>query len=58
MARPIILAVDDDASVLEAVVQDLRRKYGAEIPHPARRIGAGRAGYVRAAERAWGRRWR
>jgi len=28
MARPIILAVDDDASVLEAVVQDLRRKYG------------------------------
>ncbi|HEY6446337.1 MAG TPA: FAD-dependent oxidoreductase [Acidobacteriaceae bacterium] len=30
MARPIILAVDDDASVLEAVVQDLRRKYGQE----------------------------
>lgn len=28
MAKPIILAVDDDASVLEAVVQDLRRKYG------------------------------
>ncbi|MGB7137294.1 MAG: FAD-dependent oxidoreductase [Acidobacteriaceae bacterium] len=28
MARPIILAVDDDASVLEAVVQDLRRHYG------------------------------
>jgi len=28
MARPIILAVDDDASVLEAVVQDLRRNYG------------------------------
>ena len=25
MARPIILAVDDDISVLEAVVQDLRR---------------------------------
>jgi len=30
MARPILLAVDDDTSVLEAVVQDLRRHYGAE----------------------------
>jgi thioredoxin reductase (NADPH) len=30
MARPILLAVDDDVSVLEAVVQDLRREYGAE----------------------------
>jgi thioredoxin reductase (NADPH) len=29
MARPILLAVDDDANVLEAVVQDLRREYGA-----------------------------
>ena len=29
MARPILLAVDDDPSVLEAVVQDLRRHYGA-----------------------------
>ncbi|MGD0892195.1 MAG: FAD-dependent oxidoreductase [Terracidiphilus sp.] len=29
MARPILLAVDDDVSVLEAVVQDLRRYYGA-----------------------------
>ena len=28
MARPILLAVDDDPSVLEAVVQDLRRQYG------------------------------
>jgi len=28
MGKPVILAVDDDASVLEAVVQDLRRKYG------------------------------
>jgi thioredoxin reductase (NADPH) len=28
MARPIILAVDDDVNVLEAVVQDLRRQYG------------------------------
>ena len=28
MPKPIILAVDDDASVLEAVVQDLRRQYG------------------------------
>jgi thioredoxin reductase (NADPH) len=31
MARPILLAVDDDVSVLEAVVQDLRRKYGADF---------------------------
>lgn len=30
MARPILLAVDDDTSVLEAVVQDLRRKYAQE----------------------------
>ncbi len=29
MARPILLAVDDDVSVLEAVVQDLRRHYGS-----------------------------
>src|SRR5579863_3739006 len=29
MPRPILLAVDDDVSVLEAVVQDLRRQYGA-----------------------------
>ena len=29
MPRPILLAVDDDVSVLEAVVQDLRRQYGS-----------------------------
>ncbi len=29
MTRPNLLAVDDDVSVLEAVVQDLRRQYGA-----------------------------
>ncbi len=29
MAKPVILAVDDDISVLEMVVQDLRRQYGA-----------------------------
>jgi thioredoxin reductase (NADPH) len=28
MPKPILLAVDDDTSVLEAVVQDLRRQYG------------------------------
>jgi thioredoxin reductase (NADPH) len=28
MPRPILLAIDDDTSVLEAVVQDLRRHYG------------------------------
>lgn len=31
MARPILLAVDDDPAVLEAVVQDLRRHYGARF---------------------------
>src|SRR4051794_21832276 len=30
MARPILLAVDDDVNVLEAVVQDLRRNCGSE----------------------------
>src|SRR6201985_3402731 len=29
MDKPVILAVDDDVSVLEAVVQDLRRRYAA-----------------------------
>src|SRR5579863_3513990 len=29
MSRPILLAVDDDVGVLEAIVQDLRRQYGA-----------------------------
>jgi thioredoxin reductase (NADPH) len=29
MPRPILLAIDDDVSVLEAVVQDLRRQYGS-----------------------------
>lgn len=28
MSKPVLLAIDDDVSVLEAVVQDLRRKYG------------------------------
>ena len=28
MAKPILLVIDDDTSVLEAVVQDLRRHYG------------------------------
>ncbi len=28
MPKPILLAIDDDISVLEAVVQDLRRQYG------------------------------
>ncbi|HUZ04448.1 MAG TPA: FAD-dependent oxidoreductase [Acidobacteriaceae bacterium] len=31
MAKPILLAVDDDVSVLEALVQDLRRNYGARF---------------------------
>ena len=41
MARPIILAVDDDASVLEAVVQDLRRNYGQT--YRILRAGSGQA---------------
>ena len=28
MAKPVLLAIDDDVSVLETVVQDLRRNYG------------------------------
>jgi len=42
MARPILLAVDDDASVLEAVVQDLRRQYGAT--YRVMRAASGQAG--------------
>jgi thioredoxin reductase (NADPH) len=41
MGRPVILAVDDDISVLEAVVQDLRRKYGAD--YRILRAGSGQA---------------
>jgi thioredoxin reductase (NADPH) len=41
MAKPIILAVDDDASVLEAVVQDLRRHYGQN--YRILRAGSGQA---------------
>jgi thioredoxin reductase (NADPH) len=29
MAKPILLAIDDDSSVLDALVQDLRRHYGS-----------------------------
>jgi thioredoxin reductase (NADPH) len=41
MARPILLAVDDDIHVLEAVVQDLRRQYGAD--YRVVRAGGGQA---------------
>ena len=41
MPRPIILAVDDDASVLETVVQDLRRNYGEK--YRILRAGSGQA---------------
>lgn len=30
MGKPVMLAIDDDSIVLEAIVQDLRRKYGAQ----------------------------
>jgi len=41
MARPVLLAIDDDTSVLEAVVQDLRREYGAT--YRIMRAGSGQA---------------
>ena len=41
MNRPILLAVDDDINVLEAVVQDLRRQYGATCR--VLRAGSGQA---------------
>jgi thioredoxin reductase (NADPH) len=41
MGKPVILAVDDDVSVLEAVVQDLRRQYGAT--YRILRAGSGQA---------------
>ena len=30
MAKPVLLAVDDDSDVLRAIERDLRSKYGAE----------------------------
>jgi thioredoxin reductase (NADPH) len=41
MSKPVILAVDDDVSVLEAVVQDLRRRYAAN--YRILRAGSGQA---------------
>lgn len=41
MGKPILLAVDDDVSVLEAVVQDLRRRYGQD--HRILRAASGQA---------------
>ena len=41
MSRPILLSIDDDISVLEAVVQDLRRHYGAT--YRVLRAGSGQA---------------
>ncbi len=41
MGKPVILAVDDDISVLEAVVQDLRRHYGEK--YRILRAGSGQA---------------
>ena len=42
MGKPVILAVDDDVSVLEMVVQDLRRQYGAN--YRIQRAASGQAG--------------
>ena len=36
MPKPILLAIDDDTSVLEAVVQDLRRTLRSGLPHRPR----------------------
>jgi thioredoxin reductase (NADPH) len=41
MSKPVILVIDDDVSVLEAVVQDLRRKYAAS--YRILRAGSGQA---------------
>jgi len=41
MGKPVILAVDDDASVLEAIIQDLRRQYGPN--YRILRAGSGQA---------------
>jgi thioredoxin reductase (NADPH) len=41
MSKPVILAVDDDPNVLEAVVQDLRRRYASE--YRVMRAGSGQA---------------
>src|SRR6202000_30571 len=41
MPKTVILAVDDDISVLEAVIQDLRRQYGAN--YRILRAGSGQA---------------
>ncbi len=41
MSKPVILAVDDDISVLETVVQDLRREYGER--YRILRAGSGQA---------------
>ena len=41
MAKPVLLAVDDDPEVLRAVERDLRRKYGAE--YRVLRAGSGEA---------------
>ncbi len=41
MPKPVIFAVDDDISVLEAVIQDLRRQYGER--YRILRAGSGQA---------------
>ena len=36
--KPVILTVDDDPAVSRAVARDLRRHYGAGLPHRPRRV--------------------
>ena len=43
MNKPIILTVDDDQKVLQAIARDMRKQYGDRIIHSSSR----RLGFVR-----------
>lgn len=44
MNKPVILAVDDDPEVLQAIARDLRRQYGDRYRIMLSRFGAGGVG--------------
>ena len=52
MAKPILLAVDDDNSVLDALVQDLRRHYGSH--YRIVRAASGQSALEALTEKSWG----
>ncbi len=54
MPKPILLAIDDDTSVLEAVVQDLRRHYGQDYRIVRAASGAAALDICRQLQRAQG----